>query len=258
MTLLLRALLTIWGYLWAAFWTLVCGVLYIPGAPFDRGAHWLDFWQDMYSRMILFGVGVRLTVEGAENVPRSRACVLMPNHRSYLDIPAVVLSVRGLSIRFVAKRELKRIPILGWAVASSQHIKVNRGNRDQAVAALREATAKIEKGIALAIFPEGTRSPSDRLLPFKRGGFYVAVDTGFPILPISIQNAGAIYGKKQLLFRPGNIHVVIHPQVSVEGRTRSDIDELVAEVRRAMLSGLPDSAAVEAADGTQPAGGGRA
>ncbi len=255
MVILLRAILTIWAYLWVVAATVFCGISYLIGAPFDRRAVWMDFWQDTYSRMILFGIGVRLSVEGTENVPRSQACVLMPNHRSYLDIPAVVLSVRGLSIRFVAKRELKRIPILGWAVASSQHIKVNRGNREQAVAALREATAKIHRGIALAIFPEGTRSPSDRLLPFKRGGFYVAVDTGSPILPISIHNAGTIYGKMQLLFRPGNIHVVIHPPVSVEGRTRSDIDALVLEVRRAMLSGLPASAAVEGIEGKAPAKG---
>ncbi len=253
--ILLRVILTIWAYLWVVAATLFCGVFYLAGAPFDRRARWMDFWQDTYSRLILFGIGVRLTVEGTENVPRNRACVLMPNHRSYLDIPAVVLSVRGLSIRFVAKRELKRIPILGWAVARSQHIKVNRGNREQAVAALREATAKIHRGIALAIFPEGTRSSSDRLLPFKRGGFYVAVDSGFPILPISIRNAGTIYGKMQLLIRPGNIHVVIHPAVSVEGRTRSDIDALVVAVRRAVLSGLPASAALEGAAGSDPAGG---
>lgn len=245
MVFLLRFVLTIWAYLWVVAVTLFCGAFYLAGAPFDRRALWMDFWQDSYSRMILFGIGVRLSVEGTENVPRGQACVLMPNHRSYLDIPAVVLSVRGLSIRFVAKREIKRIPILGWAVASSQHIKVNRGNREQAVAALREATAKIRRGIALAIFPEGTRSSSDRLLPFKRGGFYVAVDSGFPILPVSILNAGTIYGKMQFLFQPGNIHVVIHPPVSVEGRTRSDIDELVLEVRRAMLSALPASAALE-------------
>jgi 1-acyl-sn-glycerol-3-phosphate acyltransferase len=253
MVILLRAILTIWAYLWVVAATLFCGVFYLAGAPFDRRALWMDFWQDTYSRMILFGIGVPLSVEGTENVPRGQACVVMPNHRSYLDIPAVVLSVRGLSIRFVAKRELKRIPILGWAVASSQHIKVNRGNREQAVAALREATTKIRRGIALAIFPEGTRSSSDRLLPFKRGGFYVAVDSGFPILPISIRNAGTIYGKMQLLFQPGNIHVVIHPPVSVEGRTRSDIDALVLEVRRAMLSGLPASAAVEGIEKRAPA-----
>ncbi len=249
MMFLLRVILTIWAYLWVVAATIFCGVFYLAGAPFDRRALWMDFWQDTYSRLILFGIGVRLRVEGAEHVPRTEACVVMPNHRSYLDIPAVVLSVRGLSIRFVAKRELKRIPILGWAVASSQHIKVNRGNREQAIAALQEATRKIHRGIALAIFPEGTRSSSDRLLPFKRGGFYVAVDTGSPILPVSIRDTGRIYGKMQLLFQPGNIHVVIHPPVSVEGRTRSDIDALAVEVRRAMLSGLPASAALE---GTEP------
>lgn len=255
MLLLLRALLTAWGYLWAATVTFLCGAFYLAWAPFDRSAAWLDFWQTTYGRLVLFGIGVRLRVEGAENLPHGGACVIMPNHRSYLDIPAIMLSVPGFGIRFVAKRELKHIPFLGWAVAWSHHIKVDRGNRDQAVAALRKATATMKKGIALAIFPEGTRAFDDRLLPFKRGGFYVAVDTGYPILPVSIRNAGRIYGKRQLLIRPGDITVVLHPPVSVEGKRREDIDELVVAVRRAMLSGLPDSAALEEAVGSKPAGG---
>ena len=242
---ILLFLLTLWGYVWAAIWTLICGVIYIPGALFDRKALFMDFMQRFYCRGILVGIGVQVRVEGAENMGAAGQSVLMGNHTSYLDIPALVLGMRPLALRFVAKKELKVIPFLGWAIAVSHHIKIDRGNREQAVAELRKVAATIHRGFTLAIFPEGTRSPTRRLLPFKRGGFHLARETGLPILPVSIQGAQRMFGKKTFLFHPGTITVVIHPPVSVEGVERGDMDPVMNEVRRAILSVLPESAAAE-------------
>jgi 1-acyl-sn-glycerol-3-phosphate acyltransferase len=164
----------------------------------------------------------------------------MGNHSSYLDIPAVVIGLRPLGILFVAKRELLRSPFLGWALAVSHHIKIDRGNREQAVAALREARTKLRSGIALTVFPEGTRSPDGRLLPFKKGGFHMALDSEFPILPITIRGSRRLMGKKSFLPRPGTITVCVHPLRPTDGLTASDIPQLMQEVRSVIESGLEE------------------
>jgi len=241
-----RVLFAVWAYTWAVAWSAAIGLLYLVGSPFDPHAVWMDLSQQLYSRTMLACFLAPVRTEGREHIPLGQACVMMADHKSYLDIPATVVAMKGMSIRFVAKRELVRIPFLGWALWASHHIKVDRGNREQAVNALRQAVERMDKGIALAVFPEGTRSPDQRLLPFKKGGFYVAVDTGYPILPVSIRNSGRILGKMTLLPRMGRISVTIHPPIPTTGLTRADIPALSARVREAILSGLPEARALEA------------
>lgn len=241
-------MLGIWGLVWAFLASMVTGSIYLLGSPFFSEPGWTDRTQRLFSRLMLLAVGIRVRVTGRENIPHGQACVLMANHRSYFDIPAVVMGLREISVLFVAKRELTRIPFFGWALGASHHIKVDRGNREQAIAALRESVQKIGDGVGLAVFPEGTRSPTNRMLPFKKGGFYVAVDTGLPILPVSIQNSGNLFGKKDRLPRPGIITLVVHPLVTTRGRTREDIPTLIREVRATMLSALPDAKREESAD----------
>ncbi len=235
----------IWSYFWAVFWSMVLGAFYLAGAPFDRNAVWMDLSQRLFSRSLLLSTGCRVKVEGAANIPLGSACVLMADHKSYLDIPALMVALKGMSLRFVAKRELTRIPFLGWALAVSHHVKVDRRNRDQAVTAINQASERIDRGIALVIFPEGTRSPDDRLLPFKKGGFYVAADTGYPILPVTIRNSGKLFGKRAILPRPGWITVIVHPPIPCAGRTRADLPGLSAATRAAILSALPEAVPYE-------------
>jgi 1-acyl-sn-glycerol-3-phosphate acyltransferase len=245
-------LLTAWGVVWGVVWVVLVGIGFLSGALFLRGPWWTDRVQRFFCRILLLGVGIRIRVEGAENVPRDTPCLIMGNHRSYLDIPAVVLGIPSLIVLFVAKRELTRIPFFGWALGASHHIKVDRGDREQAIRALQEGLARLGSGIGLAFFPEGTRSRTTRLLPFKKGGFYVAVDGGFPIVPVSIRNSGYLMGKMQFLVRSGIVSVTIHPPESTAGLTRKDIPGLLARVRRSVLSGLPEAARQEAETGTGP------
>lgn len=248
MRLLGRVLLGLWGAVWAVLAAAVIGSIYLLGFPFKREPGWTDWVQRLFARAMLLCIGVRVRVEGRENIPTGQACVLMANHRSYLDIPVVVMGLREISVLFVAKRELTRIPFFGWALGASYHIKVDRGDREQAVAALRESVKKIGAGVGLAVFPEGTRAPTHRLLPLKKGGFYVAVDTGFPILPVSIRNSGELFGKKSWLPRPGTITVVVHPPVATQGKTREDVPELRRLVRETLLAGLPEALRLETED----------
>jgi 1-acyl-sn-glycerol-3-phosphate acyltransferase len=242
---IVRILYTIWAWIWAASTSAFFSTWHLLGAPFIRRPWWTSLSQKMYSGSLLLGIGVRIRVIGREHVPAGSSFVIMPNHRSYLDIPAIVVALPSLAVLFVAKRELCRIPFLGWALALSEHIKVDRGNREQAVTALKEAVRKIESGVGLAVFPEGTRSTGDRLLPFKKGGFHVALESGLPILPVSIRNSGRLFGKKGGLPRPGTIEVIVHPPIAVTGKGREAIPGLMKATREAILAGLPDSARLE-------------
>jgi 1-acyl-sn-glycerol-3-phosphate acyltransferase len=249
-----RFLFALWSFFWAVLTTSIHSVLYILAFAVRSPAFALWVERSYYGSL-LAGLGVRLRVSGRERVPEGESFVAMANHRSYLDIPALVLSLYPTPVVFVAKKELTRIPFLGWAIAYSHHIVVDRGNREQAVAALQEAIAKIKKGIALGVFPEGTRSPTHDLLTFKKGGFYVAVDSGLPILPLSINNSDVIFGKKSGLPRSGEIRVSIHPVVRPRSQERSEIPSLVETVRRTIVSGLEDSGTVRQAGAARPATG---
>jgi 1-acyl-sn-glycerol-3-phosphate acyltransferase len=241
-----RILLTVWGVVWALAWVVLVGAGFLAGSLVLRGPWWTDRVQRFFCWVLLLGVGIRIRVEGTENIPQGTPCVIMGNHRSYLDIPAIVLGLRNLTVLFVAKRELTRIPFFGWALGASHHIKVDRGDREQAIRALQEGLERLGSGIGLVVFPEGTRSRTARLLPFKKGGFYVAVDGTFPILPVSIRNSGHLLGKMQLLVRSGIVSVTVHPPVSTRELSRRDIPELTARVRGLVLAGLPDAAGEEA------------
>jgi 1-acyl-sn-glycerol-3-phosphate acyltransferase len=234
-----RLLFALWSFLWAVLTTSFHSVMYILAFALrsPRLALWVE--RSFYGSL-LAGIGVRLHVEGRDRIPKDRSFVAMANHRSYLDIPALVLALYPTPVVLVAKKELTRIPFLGWAIAYSHHIVVDRGNREQAVLALQEAIAKIRKGIALGVFPEGTRSSARSLLPFKKGGFYVAVDSGMPILPVSISNSGRLFGKNSGLPRPGVIQVRIHPVVLPGPGGRAEIPSLLQTVRRTIVSGVPE------------------
>jgi 1-acyl-sn-glycerol-3-phosphate acyltransferase len=130
--------------------------------------------------------GLEIDVEGKQRVDWSRSYVVMTNHQSYLDIPAIAVALDG-KVRFVAKKELFRIPVFGPAMKAAGIVRIDRQNREAAIASLREAAAALRgAGHHIWIAPEGTRSLDGKLGPLKKGGFVLAVDTGAPILPAAV------------------------------------------------------------------------
>lgn len=185
-----------------------------------------------------------ITVHGRENIDPSKTYLIMSNHQSHYDV-AVIYYVLGASIRMVAKRELFDLPVFGSAMRAAGFISVDRKNTESAIHSLADAKAKLAAGIPMWIAPEGTRSPTGELLPFKKGGFVIAVETGAPILPVTIRGTREVLRAKGMRSRPGvEVFVTIHPEIDPNDARfaamdrRAKRDALREEVRQAIASAL--------------------
>ncbi|HKY59984.1 MAG TPA: lysophospholipid acyltransferase family protein [Gemmatimonadota bacterium] len=221
--------------------TLVCTALYLPAAPFSPEGAFVRGIERFWVWFILRGSNVKLSVDGAEQVRKGSSYIVMANHRSMYDIPALhYLLGRDRDLRWVGKNELTRVPVFGWAFGASRHIAIDRQNRARAVEALERAAEESAAGVSFVVMPEGTRSRDRRLLPFKKGGFHLAIDTGLPILPVGISGSERLMPKGTWWILPGAIHVSIRPPVSVAGWSKDHLDELIERVRAEVRSALPD------------------
>jgi 1-acyl-sn-glycerol-3-phosphate acyltransferase len=188
--------------------------------------------------------GARISVEGIGHLDPSTSYVFMSNHRSNLDVLALVVALWDFQLRWVTKRELLRIPGFGWALKATKQIFVDRSDHARAVESLEHARARIRDGISAVFFPEGTRSRGE-MLPFKKGGFVFAIETATPIVPIGISGTARILPRKGwLVRRGGDVSVVVRPPISTAGLTLADRDMLLAEVERTIagcIDGAPAS-----------------
>jgi 1-acyl-sn-glycerol-3-phosphate acyltransferase len=180
--------------------------------------------------------GVRVVAEGLENVDRTQAYVFMSNHQSVLDIGALVLTL-PVSWRFVAKRELTYVPFFGWALALSDQIVIDRGNRASSVRSLRRAAERIRGGVNVIIFPEGTRSLTGRMREFKSGGFHLAIEAQVPILPVTVSGSFDLIPKRSLKVRSGTIKVVYGAPIPTLGLDVDGRHALKQRVREAIERG---------------------
>jgi len=194
----------------------------------------------LWSWLILKTYRVRSSVVLHPEGSSRRPAVYVANHQSQFDIPALALAM-PVDFRMVAKRELLYIPIFGWALWLAGFIFIDRGDRDRAIRSLDRAVRTIHRGTSIVVFAEGTRSPDDRLLPFKKGGFILALQAGVPIVPVSIRGGGQVMPKGSLSVRPGTIEVVFGAPVSTSTYTLATQDALIAAVRDRIATGLRPS-----------------
>jgi len=195
-----------------------------------------------WARAVLWLAGAHVTIYGQENANQENiSCIVVMNHQSNLDIPLIVHSV-PLQLKFIGKIELQRIPIFGTAVARSGHFFINRNDHQAALEGIKAAGESVrEKGMSLVFAPEGTRSADGRLLPFKKGAFVMAIETGLPILPVTIDGTTRRLPKGSLRARAGPVKVTIHPMVSTKGLNYDDRDGLVEKVRKIIEKRLEDN-----------------
>jgi 1-acyl-sn-glycerol-3-phosphate acyltransferase len=178
-------------------------------------SRYYDWAARSWSRWMLFVSGVRVRVEGLENAPVDSPRIYISNHQSWFDVWALAAKLPG-HYRFVAKKELARIPVFGQAWKAAGHICVDRGDRDSAIRSLEEAGNLMRSdGSAVVIFVEGTRSPTGNLLPFKKGAFMLALHTSVDLIPVGVAGSRAILPKGGFIVRRGTITVRIGEPIRV-------------------------------------------
>jgi len=191
-----------------------------------------------WARICSFLTPMRVTVEGGEHAHRNRSYVVACNHQSMFDI-LVIYGWLKLDLKWVMKAELRKMPAIGIGCEKAGHIFVERRNPKQAAQAITEALAKLGEGIGILFFPEGTRSPDGRLLPFKKGAFRTAIDQQLPLLPVTVIGTRDILPARTLRLFPGNARMVIHPPLETVGKTVDDVDALMQQTREAITSAMP-------------------
>jgi 1-acyl-sn-glycerol-3-phosphate acyltransferase len=181
--------------------------------------------------------GIRVVIQGAENIPTGESCIFLSNHVSNLDPPILLPAIPGMCSVFL-KKSLMRIPFVGIAMRMAKYVPVSRGHsRAEAEQSVAIAADALRSGLHIFIFPEGTRSPDGHLLPFKKGAFFLAADANAPMVPIVIQGTAQMMRKGSLKVFPGVATVRFLPAIRPQDfATREDLmDAVRLEMQTALL-----------------------
>jgi 1-acyl-sn-glycerol-3-phosphate acyltransferase len=192
---------------------------------------------------------VSLKIRGLENIDPGQQYVFMVNHQSNIDIPVLVQSLTQFQLRWIAKKELLWVPLFGWAMWATKHITVDRNDPTGARKSLERAKRRIAAGISVVVFPEGTRGRNGRLLPFKKGGFLLALQTGKNIVPITLNGSGQILPSGDWRFRPGIVEVIVEKPIITASYRAGTLRSLSDQVRQAIAAHLLPMETTFAGDG---------
>lgn len=224
------------------FYTAVCGTASLVGSLFDARGRWQHACARAWSWLILKTSGIRVRVEGLENVRAGEPAIYCANHQSAMDIPVLFVNL-PVQFRFAAKRSLFNMPFMGWHLLRSGHIPVDREKPREALKSMKKAAQEIRAGKSVLLFPEGHRSRDGRLLPFKAGSFYIAILAGVPIVPITINGTPNVLKPDTYHVRAGETEMIIHPAIPTEGLNLKDADALSERVKAAIASRFVPAAA---------------
>lgn len=187
-----------------------------------------------WARMILRVCGVKVVVKGLENVEADVPRIYLSNHQSYFDIFAL-LACLPVSFKFVLKQELMKIPLFGSAMRNAGYIAIDREDPRKAIKSMNAAAERIKNGASVLIFPEGTRSADGQLLPFKPGGFHLALKSKCDVVPMAIVNSRSIVPKGSLTINKGTFAMNIGKPIPTKGYSKKDMAHLMDRVREEMM-----------------------
>ncbi|MEE3119340.1 MAG: lysophospholipid acyltransferase family protein [Pseudomonadota bacterium] len=231
---MLKTFKAIWIFSWAILLTLLLFLPIVIAALAGKRGDAAFHGTQIFAWVILKVCGIRLVVRGREHIQPNQRYVILSNHASYFDPPALVLAL-GLQYRWVIKKELRKVPLFGLALETSRNLFIDRARGSDALESIKQGVAQLPDGTGILMFPEGTRSWDGQLLPFKKGGFVIARDGQLPILPITVRGSHDRLPKGQAAFTPGVIEIVIHPPVATAD---CDLDSLRDQVRGTIAAAL--------------------
>ncbi len=217
--------------------TVGLGTLAFITFPFDRNGNIVHHYARWWAKIQLLVSGVRVKVGGLEHLDKERPYIYMSNHQGSYDIFAL-LSCLPVQFRWIAKKELFAIPILGWAMGAANYISIDRSGRRGALESIERAARKIKGGVSVVIFPEGTRSRDGSIQPFKRGGFTLALKSGVPIIPITINGSRDVMARDSMRVRPGEIRVSVDRAIQTTPFSLRERNVLMEKVRETIERNL--------------------
>lgn len=223
-----------------AFWALAAPVAALVGFPWTLVSGDIRLLYRMFMIGAAGGVrlaGVRIETVGLEGLDANRSYIFMANHVSNLD-PPVMIPLIPKRTSVMVKKELFRVPILSRAMRLGSLVPVDRGNRDAGIEAVRAAKQVIQQGLNMLIYVEGHRSFDGKLLPFKKGPFYLAMECGVPVVPVTITGTHYLMPKGRFAIKPGTATVIFHPPL--EPQDFGSREHLMEAVRTSIECGLPE------------------
>jgi 1-acyl-sn-glycerol-3-phosphate acyltransferase len=215
----------------------ITGIIGIPWTLMRNDISWLYKAGMWIARAGVRAGGIRVEISGYENIPTGKACVFMSNHVSNLDPPVLLPLIPGRTC-VMLKAELMKIPILGRAMRLAQFVPVERGGEPtKAKASIDAAARALQNGLHIVIFAEGTRSPDGRLRPFKKGPFFLAKETGAPIIPVALSGTEKMMRRGSFRVHPGMARIQLLP--AIDSGNYETREELMDAVRNAINAALP-------------------
>ena len=190
-----------------------------------------------WARLNAYLTPMLVTISGRQHVDPNQSYVIVANHQSGYDIFALY-GWLGVDFKWVMKHELRKVPALGIGCEKLEHIFVDRSNTEAAIRSINSAKERIRDGTSVVFFPEGTRSATGKLLPFKKGAFRMALDLGLPILPVTLTGTDKIMPAGTLRVYPGKAGLTFHPPIPIDGCRRTDVRRLMEQAKAAIESGL--------------------
>ena len=209
-------------------YTIVLGTVSLLSTLIDRSGNFAHKCARLWGRLILVTSGTRVRITGLEHLVPGRSYVFAANHQSIYDIPILFASV-PFQLRIVAKASLGRIPFMGWHLHRAGHLLVDRRNPGPDI--VQKMARLVGQSSSLIVFPEGTRSVDGTLGRFKKGPFLVAIDAQLPVVPVSLANSRNVMKKGQLMVRPADVELTIHPPIPTAGVSRTDVLAFAHRVR---------------------------
>lgn len=217
--------------------TLVLALVIIAISPFDGRGNVVHYIGKFWSLLNIYSSGTRLAIRGREKIEKGRTYIVMSNHQSLLD-PWVLIGKLPLQLRWTIKSEVRKMPVFGYALERMGHIYVGRRTGKDTVLTLEAAVQRIRQGASVVFFPEGTRSRDGDLLKFRKGGAVIAMRSGVPILPVTINGSRFVLPKDTLALMPGKIQVIVGDIIDPGRFDESRKDELLAAVKSAIQKNL--------------------
>ncbi len=198
---------------------------------------WPSFFQRLWVNSLLRANGIRLQVQGLENLRKGQSYIFISNHASLLDIPGII-SVVPFATRFIAKKTLIWLPIFGWFLSWGGHILIDRDSALSALKSIKKGAALLARGISIIIFPEGTRSPDGQVKEFKKGAFLLARQSKAPLVPLSISGTFEMLPRRGWCFWPGTIEICFDKPIPAQGLAPQEMSRLREHVRERVIQNL--------------------